>query len=106
MQSLPSDHPTPPTKLDSADNGNIWTWLMRSRGNNPTLVETAPIIEHPKVVKVSPARGFQVNFTLILYRLLFLLETKLTETGCNEAETQDKVVRSDIQHSSRYTEYK
>ncbi|KAG1763591.1 hypothetical protein EDD22DRAFT_952200 [Suillus occidentalis] len=59
IQSLPSDDPTPPTKLDSADNGNIWTWLMRSRGNNPTLVGTASIIEHPKVVKVFPARRFQ-----------------------------------------------
>lgn len=95
-QSVPSDDPNPLTELDSAGNRNIWTKLLCRQGKNSASVKIAPTIKRPKVVEVYAARGFQVSFTSILYRLSFLLETKLTETGRNEAEMQDKVARSNM----------
>ncbi|KAG1780614.1 hypothetical protein EV702DRAFT_1266528 [Suillus placidus] len=77
-QSLPSDDPTPPTELDSADNRNIWKRIMRSRGKDPTSVEITPTIQRPEIVEISAVRGFERLVVMKRVR-----KTKLPKSTCS-----------------------
>jgi hypothetical protein len=85
-QTRPRNDPT--TEFNNNGNRALRKLLMRARWND-TKKATAkiPCDLSPEVVEICTARGFKVNFSLIMSARLALLETGTTENYCTQAET-------------------